>query len=80
MGNLEHNKVYAWTPDDYAVSKTMQEYFANFVKTGNPNGSGLPNWPLFRSGRLIIDVNTRAEDDKVRARYEFHDQWNNMKK
>lgn len=80
MGNLDYNKVYAWTPDDYKVSKTMQEYFANFVKTGNPNGSGLPNWPLFRSGRLIIDVNTRAEDDKVRARYEFHDQWNNMKK
>jgi para-nitrobenzyl esterase len=79
MGNLDHNKVYAWTPDDYKVSKIMQEYFANFVKTGNPNGSGLPNWPLFRSGRLIIDVNTRAEDDKVRARYEFHDQWN-MKK
>jgi para-nitrobenzyl esterase len=73
MGNLDHNKVYAWTPDDYKVSKTMQEYFANFIKTGNPNGKGLPNWPLFRDGRMIIDVNTRAESDKVRARYEFHD-------
>lgn len=76
MGNLDSNKVYAWTPDDYKVSKTMQEYFANFIKTGNPNGKGLPNWPKFAEGqRLIIDVNTRAEADKTRARYEFLDQF-----
>jgi para-nitrobenzyl esterase len=75
MGNLDGNKVYAWTPDDYKVSKLMQEYFANFIKTGNPNGKGLPNWPKFSDNqRLIIDVNTRAEADKVRARYEFLDQ------
>ncbi|MBP6819967.1 MAG: carboxylesterase family protein [Acidobacteria bacterium] len=77
MGNLDGNKVYAWTPDDYKVSKVMQEYFANFIKTGNPNGKGLPNWPTFKANqRMIIDVNTRAEADKVRARYEFMDQLN----
>ncbi|HZS05525.1 MAG TPA: carboxylesterase/lipase family protein [Blastocatellia bacterium] len=76
MGNLDSNKVYAWTPDDYKVSKVMQEYFANFIKTGNPNGAGLPNWPRFDTGqRLIIDVNTRAEPEKVRARYQFLDQF-----
>ena len=41
MGNLAGNKVFEWTPDDQKVSATMQEYFANFVKTGNPNGPGL---------------------------------------
>lgn len=77
MGNLDGNKVYAWTPDDYKVSKVMQEYFANFIKTGNPNGKGLPNWPLFKANqRIIIDLNTRAEADNVRARYEFLDQLN----
>ena len=76
MGNLASNKVYAWTPDDYKVSKVMQEYFANFIKTGNPNGKGLPKWPTFAANqRLIIDVNTRAEADSVRARYEFLDQF-----
>lgn len=75
MGNLDGNKVYAWTPDDHKVSKVMQEYFANFIKTGNPNGKGLPNWPTFSANqRMIIDVSTRAEADKVRARYEFLDQ------
>jgi para-nitrobenzyl esterase len=74
MGNLDSNKVYAWTPEDYKVSKTMQEYFANFIKTGNPNGGDLPQWPQFNQGRrLIIDVDTRAEEDKTRARYEFLD-------
>jgi len=76
MGNLDSNKIYAWTPDDYKVSKVMQEYFANFIKTGNPNGKGLPNWPKFaQEQRLVIDVNTRAEADKTRARYEFLDQF-----
>ena len=72
MGNLDGNKVFAWTPDDYKVSKVMQEYFVNFIKTGNPNGSGLPKWPTFKENqRMIIDVNTRAEAETVRARYEY---------
>ena len=77
MGNLASNKVYAWTPDDYKVSKVMQAYFANFIKTHNPNGSGLPNWPAANSGNSVqfmqIDVNTRLETEKNRARYLFLD-------
>ena len=80
MGNLDSNRVYAWTPDDYKISKLLQEYFANFIKTGNPNGPGVPEWPLFSKGqRMIIDVETRAEGDKVRARYELMDQLNGRK-
>ena len=50
MGNLATNKVFAWTADDNKVSEVMQGYFANFVKTGNPNGAGLPKWPAANSG------------------------------
>jgi para-nitrobenzyl esterase len=76
MGNLDSNRVYAWTPDDHQVSKVMQEYFANFIKTANPNGPGLPAWPTFdKAKRQIIDVHTHTEADRVRARYEFLDQF-----
>jgi len=74
LGNLDVSPVYAWTPDDYAVSRTLQEYFANFVRTGNPNGPGLPEWPEYGTGkRMTIDVATRAEPVRVRARYELLD-------
>ena len=75
LGNLGSNDVYAWTPDDYKVSTTMQSYFANFIKKGNPNGAGLPEWPALSAGKLMrLDVESRAETDTTRSRYLFLDQ------
>ncbi|MES2806454.1 MAG: carboxylesterase family protein [Bacteroidota bacterium] len=77
MGNLAGNKDYAWTESDYAVSETMLNYFANFIKTGNPNGDKLPVWPMSKNEEkpeiMIIDLaskSVRAEND---ARYLFLD-------
>ena len=36
-----------YTPLDRQVAHHMAGYWVNFVNTGNPNGSGLPNWPAF---------------------------------
>lgn len=44
MGNLETNEYYDWQPEDFAISKTFLSFYANFCKTGNPNGEGLPTW------------------------------------
>jgi para-nitrobenzyl esterase len=78
LGNLASNKVYAWTPDDYKVSEVMQAYFANFIKSGNPNAPGLPAWPAVARGDdvqvLHIDIHTRALPDPHYARYRFLDQ------
>ncbi|WP_311136579.1 carboxylesterase/lipase family protein [Hymenobacter cellulosilyticus] len=78
LGNLSTNKVYAWTPDDYKVSETLQSYFANFIKTGDPNGKGLPAWPVAKGTGpvpiLRVDVTTKAETETQRARYLFLDQ------
>jgi para-nitrobenzyl esterase len=77
MGNLNSDKVYAWTPDDYKVSATMENYFANFIKTGNPNGPGLPVWIPNTKGSKInfmnIDVNTHPEVESNQGRYLFLD-------
>ncbi|WP_367772550.1 carboxylesterase family protein [Flavobacterium sp. WC2421] len=77
MGNLASNKDYAWSEDDYKVSETMMNYFANFIKTGNPNGDGLPKWPMAKNEEqpeiMIIDVNSKSKKTENDARYLFLD-------
>ncbi len=35
------------TAADKATARAANEYWANFAKTGNPNGAGLPPWPKY---------------------------------
>ncbi len=78
MGNLSTNRVYDWQPEDYKVSEIMQGFFANFIKTGDPNGLGVPTWEPLNSGDtpkvMLIDVDTRLETEANRDRYLFLDQ------
>jgi para-nitrobenzyl esterase len=73
MGNLPTNRVYDWQPEDYKISEIFQGFFANFIKTGNPNGLGVPHWPAVKSGGaaevMHIDTETRAEKEIHRDRY-----------
>jgi para-nitrobenzyl esterase len=73
LGNLATNKVYAWTADDYALSDVMQRYFSNFVRSGDPNGAGLPAWPAINRSDppqvMILDVESRAVKEEHRDRY-----------
>jgi len=77
LGNLHYDKVFAWTAEDYKASATMENYFANFIKSGNPNGKSMPKWEPNTNGSPVkfmnIDVNTKLETEANRGRYLFLD-------
>lgn len=76
LGNLSGNDVFAWTAADHHVSNIVQGYWVRFIKTGNPNGAGLPKWPVAadKDGgllRQVIGADTHPMVDRDAARYEF---------
>lgn len=73
--NTLPSKQADWQPADRRVATTMATAFANFVRTGNPNGDGVPRWPEFgASGQVMVfDSVPAARPEEFRARYEFLD-------
>jgi len=68
MGNLETNEFYDWQPEDFAISELFLSYYANFCKTGNPNGEGLPEWNPINTNLdaapvMYIDVESKEIAD-----------------
>jgi para-nitrobenzyl esterase len=78
MGNLATNMVYAWTDADEQLSELMQQCYANFVKSGDPNGPGVPPWPAANVGESVqlmrLDVESALEPDRHRPRYVLLDE------
>ena len=77
LGNLATNTVYEWTADDYKASELGEEYFANFIKTGNPNNKKLTQWPVSTGTNemtlMDISATPKAYKEPHRDRYLFLD-------
>lgn len=75
FGTLETKKL-AWRDSDRKVSELMTSYWTNFAKTGNPNGPGLAQWPVYKAKSrqvMRLGVSPKAEAETNRARYELQD-------
>jgi para-nitrobenzyl esterase len=38
---------------DRVLAKVASSYWVNFIKTGDPNGTGLPPWSSYRAGSVM---------------------------
>jgi para-nitrobenzyl esterase len=58
-----------WTKADHALADKMSSYWYNFAATGDPNGAGLPHWPEFRNGVMVLGEGSVAAPDEARVAF-----------
>lgn len=77
---------YTYNPNDPtpgflpAIAEALQTYLANFVLGGDPNGSGLPHWPIYGQNATAINFTaseiTQTQSDAANSRCAFWNQAN----
>jgi para-nitrobenzyl esterase len=62
-----------WTDEDRVLADKASSYWVNFVTNGDPNGAGLPVWPVFDANKMetlklnaVIEPITIANENRVK--------------
>ncbi|XP_026782841.3 carboxylesterase 3 [Pangasianodon hypophthalmus] len=50
------------TEEENQLCKTLMGYWANFVRTGSPNGPGLVNWPLHDTSKKYLKLGLKQTE------------------
>jgi para-nitrobenzyl esterase len=67
---------FPWLIDeaDRELARLASSYWRNFVRSGDPNGPGLPHWPSYRSAGapvMFLDAPPKAGSEEWRERHLF---------
>nr|XP_028595329.1 fatty acyl-CoA hydrolase precursor, medium chain-like isoform X1 [Podarcis muralis]XP_028595330.1 fatty acyl-CoA hydrolase precursor, medium chain-like isoform X2 [Podarcis muralis] len=52
------------TEEEKRLSKTVMKYWANFARSGNPNGAGLVNWPRYDAAEQYLEIGLKQKPAK----------------
>ena len=70
-----------FTDADHKIADMMSSYIVNFVKTGDPNGKGLPRWEPVGDGPEVMEVGDKTAPVPLAgdaAKYAFFEKYLTM--
>jgi para-nitrobenzyl esterase len=64
-----------WTDLDHQLADTISSYWVNFAANGDPNGKGLPVWPVYndkKNNRMVLGDKVEIGPGLARGQVDFY--------